>query len=178
MNTTTEENKSSRKKMFSTVSIIAIVAIIAVAVIWSQYQPTSAAYVEVNYKTVGWYYTVPKDEAVLVLNLTVTNKGYAEGVNVSGYGPDFSLNISNANYNPTSYIIPIFNSSIPLNNTGPQYNLGPKYTLQGMTLMNGQSDTGTIVFELPKQQYNKPFTLKCAMKTTKNQAVNATISGS
>jgi len=40
------------------------------------------------------------------------------------------------------------------------------------------SETGTIIFEFPKQQYNKPFTLQCSMTTVNYEAVSVKISGS
>jgi len=172
MKIATEEKKSSRKKILVMVGIIAIVAVIVLAVVWAQYQPTVSPYVEVKYTTVGWYYTYPlsDNKACLVLDLTITNNGYTDGVSVLLY-PDFSLKINNV----------VYNSDIGLMISNSSALLGWTYissTLQLVTLMNGGSETGTIIFEFPKQQYNQPFTLQCSMTTTKYVAVSVKISGS
>jgi hypothetical protein len=174
MNMTTEENKSSRKKIFIVVSVIVIVAIIALVVAELHFStPFSAPspYVEVKYRIVGAYnaYPLSDNNTCLVLNLTVTNKGYTDEVWVLGY-PNFSLNISNVVY-----------KAIPTGNTPISDGLlGYHYlyfnTLPQAFLMNNESATGTIMFKFPKQLNNSPFTLQCSMTTLKDQTVNVKIS--
>lgn len=177
MNTPTGEKKDSRKKLRIIIGVVAIVAIIAIAVIWSQYQPTSSNYVEIEYKTVGWYHTYPSSDmkACLVLNLTITNKGYTDGVKIYPYNPlslgGFGLTLSSITYDPTSIVL-ILNSSSLLGYSS----VGS--TLQSATLMNDGSETGTIIFEFSQQELHEPFTLQCSMTTTKYASVSVKISGS
>jgi hypothetical protein len=167
MNTETEEKKSSIKRI--AVGILIAILIVA-AIVFALYNPNSSLYVEVKYKTVGWYYTYPSSDnkTCLVLNLTITNKGYTDGVTVLPFD-DFSLIISNVAYST------IIGAMIP----NSSELLGHSYispTLQSVTLMNGGSETGTIMFEFSKQLYNQPFTLQCSMNTTKSVAVSVRIS--
>jgi hypothetical protein len=167
------EKKSSRKRILVIIGVIVMVGIIVLAVVCSQYQPAASPCVEVKYTTVAWYHTYPSSDnkACLVLNLTITNKGYTDGVIVLAYFGDFSLNVSNVAYNP-SIGVSIPNSSELL---GYTY-LSP--TLKSVTLLNNGTETGTIMFEVPKEQYNQPFTLQCSMTTTKYATVSVQTSGS
>jgi uncharacterized membrane protein len=174
--------KSSHKNRIITLAVLAIV-IAGIVVLYyiktNSYQPTtssniltSSPYVEVNYTTVGWHYTYPlsDNEACLVLDLTITNEGYTDRVSVLAF-TDFSLKISNVLYHPIIGVM-IPNSSEPL---GFSY-VSP--TLQSVTLMDGGSESGTIMFEFSKQVYNQPFALQCSMTTTKYATVSVKISGS
>jgi hypothetical protein len=182
MSAPTGEKPSLRKKVLVTLSIVVMGAVIIIAFVGSQYHPTPtpSPYVEVDYKTVGWYYTYPlsNNQSCVVLNLTVTNEGYAEGVEYNwenGNPNSFSLNISNVV--GTLVIVPlvcIANSSSPSGYS----TVGNWFSYS--ELLNGYNDTGTIIFEFPKQLYNQPFTLRCSMSSVNgiHKTVNVKISGS
>jgi hypothetical protein len=150
--------KLSHKKIAIGVAVAVIIIIISIVglYLYSQQLP----YLEVKYKTVGWYYTIDNESACLVLNLTITDKGYSNEITIYPLS-GFTLNINNVLYNPVSGVT-ISNSS------GISYvssTLGTNIFLPLATLINGGSYTETIVFELPKQLYNQPFTLRCSITT-------------
>lgn len=184
MNTTTEEKPSLRKKVLVILGIIVMGVIIIVAAVGSQYHPTPTPYVEVDYKTFGWYYTYPlsDNQSCVILNITVTNNGYAEGVYYyweDGNPTSFSLNISNVAGTLLYYQqIQLANSSSPSGYSVFIQNYFPYSHYEW--LLNGTSDTGTMVFEFPKQLYNQPFTLRCSMGSVNyiHKTINVKISGS
>jgi hypothetical protein len=159
-------------------------ATIIIASVGSQYHPTPtpSPYVEVDYKTVGWYYTYPisNNQSCVVLNLTVTNKGYAESVeynwNWTSMHPNcFSLNISSV------VGTPVFDPFILIANSSNSWGysaIWPSFSYA--ELSNGSSDNGRIIFEFPKQQYNQPFTLRCFVYSVTgiHKTINVKISGS
>jgi hypothetical protein len=175
----TQKKKISRKLILIIAVVVAIVAVIAFMIIGSQNQlitlpGTPSPYVEVNYTTVGRYCTYPSsdNEACLMLNLTITNRGYADEVSV--WLPSFTitmLNVSKVLYPPLAGE-KISNSS---DTNGWSF---ISTTLQSEILPNGESETGTIIFEFPSLLLNQTFTLQCSMVTTKHAAANVRISGS
>jgi hypothetical protein len=151
----------SHKKIAIGVAVAVIIIIVSIVglYLYSQQLP----YLEVKYKTLGWYYTSDNESACLVLNLTITDKGYTNEIAIDP-PLDFSLNISNVIYDFPSASVTIFNSSVPY--SSPYWGTSSiSSTLQYATLINGGSDTGTIIFVIPKQLYNQPFTLRCSITT-------------
>jgi hypothetical protein len=167
-----EEKLSNIKKLIVGMAIgIVVVGIIVsgIALQISQ-KPSTSPYVEVKYGIIGWYHVYLESEACLVLNLAITNKGYGDGVIVNGYG--FSLNIGNTSYNQT------FNGVLIPESSSPSGFSLIASTLQSATLLNGRSETGTIIFEVPGQRINSTFTLQCPMSLPNSTAVNVKISES
>ena len=162
-----EEKPSTLKKIIVGIVIaIVIVGVIVSGIALQISQRTNSPYVEVDYKTIGWNYTYD-NHAYLVLNLTIINKGYTDGVPVGN--ALFGVNMSNVEYGSTE--------SIPITNSTGTLGYTELYlTLKPVTLMNNGTANGTILFELPKTLYNQPFTLICTMTTTKYQKVNVRIS--
>jgi hypothetical protein len=164
MNTPTEEKPTSRKKVWVILGIIVMGAIIIVAVVGEEYHPSHSPYVEVHYKTFGWYYTYPLSEnkSCVVLNVTVTNRGYTEGVYYyfKDWDPlSFTLKIGNVSgVLPYQYSIWVANSSSPSG-----HNTVETYFSYPYELLNGTTNSGTIVFLFPKQLYNQTFTFGCSM---------------
>ena len=135
----------------------------------------TTSYVEVNYQTVGWFYSNSGDDlsdtsynyTYLVLNVTVTNYGYSQ-VNVIGeFG--FSVLVNGNNYTPP-IVTPtgLYNGSI-----SDFYGMQSVYSFNSelpdpATLLNTGSVTGTITFQFgsptvyPQQPQilNEPFTLQ------------------
>jgi hypothetical protein len=163
-----EEKPSTIKKIIVGIIIVLVIIGVIVAGIAVQIfqKPSSSPYVDVKYETVGWYYTYPlsDNQSCLVLNLTITNKGYTDGIVIYPDYPlslnGFGLNISNVVYPPISGVS-ISNSSVWLGYTDISA------TLPSITILNNGNVTGTIIFEFPKQQYNQPFTLLCSIITVK-----------
>ena len=170
--TVQEEKPSTIKKIIvgMVIGLVIMGVIVAGMAVQISQRPSSSSspYVEVYYKTVGWNYTYD-NHAYLVLNVTITNKGYTDGVPVAN--ALFWVNTSNVEYGSTESI-PITNSTGPLGYSELYLALKP------VTLMSNGTVNGTIHFELPKTLYNQPFTLICTMTTTKYQKVNVRISGS
>jgi hypothetical protein len=165
--TVQEEKPSTIKKIVVGIVIgLVVIGIIVSGIALQISQRPNSTYVEVYYKTIGWNYTYD-NHAYLELNITITNKGYTDGVPVAN--ALFWVNISNVEYLPTENV-PITNSTAPLGYSELYL------ALQPVTLMNNGTVNGAILFELPKTLYNQPFTLICTMTTTKYQKVNVRIS--
>ncbi|HML01918.1 MAG TPA: hypothetical protein VK487_00950 [Candidatus Bathyarchaeia archaeon] len=123
---------------------------------------TISPYVEVDYKTIGWFYGgINYNYTYLVLTLTITNHCYTSGVKVNGMW-GFYVKIGNNVYNTT------------LTSGGTMYNATNTFTgyyytdsSPAMTLLNTGAINATVVFQFgnpnvvpsPPQIWNQPFTL-------------------
>ena len=172
--------EANKKIIAVAIGIILIASIIVVGIILSNPQPSNSATnnvsssptpkptstptksspnVSVVYSTLSWGYTYPttNNQAYLVLSLTITNNGYTDGVPIYPDNPlslsGFGLTINNVSYSP-AFAVTISNSSSILGMSL----LSP--TLQSVTLMNGGSTSGTIIFQVPSSQYEQPFRFK------------------
>jgi hypothetical protein len=181
----------SKTKLLKKIAAVFALAIIAVLLLYSTYPilhqltqnpsglsaPTlTTTYVEVNYRTVGWFYSESWGSSYnytyLVLNVAITNHGYSQ-VNVFGDN-GFSVLIDNSEYLPSTLVHSLHNSSgtyyvnYPyVGTTTERFNLGSSLPSSAKLLDTGSS-AGIIVFKLgdpdvypPQPQIlNKPFTLK------------------
>lgn len=133
-------------------------------------------YVEVNYQTVGWFYSTTDESPLysndynytyLVLDVTITNYGYSQ-VNVIGIN-GFSVLVNNDEYTP---LISLSNSMYN-GSTSSFYNMQKSYSFTSKLpseaiLLDTGSVNGTIVFKFgnpnvyPQQSQilNKPFVLQ------------------
>ncbi len=136
--------------------------------------PISTFYVEVDYQTVGWFYSSAGNMldsnynyTFLVLNVTITNHGYSQ-INVIGDN-GFSLLVNNEEYTP---LISLPNSMYNGSTTSfydmqKSYSFASKLPSEAILLDTG-SVNGTIVFKFgnpnvyPQQPQilNKPFVLQ------------------
>ena len=135
--------------------------------------PTPAtSYVEVDYRTVGWFYGIPQFEnynyTYLVLNVTVTNHGYSQ-VNVIGNN-GFSVAINSNDYTPmlsTIWNNQLFNGTVSDYGYQIPYSFSSDLPSQAILLDTG-SVNGIVIFQLgspnvyPQQPQilNEPFSLK------------------
>ncbi len=146
--------------------------------------PSNGQYVEVNYKTVGWFYStnINSDTSYnytyLVLNVTIINHHYSQ-VNIAGSN-GFTTVINNKKYQPILYP-PLFmyNGS----RTSDHYTY-PSTLPQTEILLDNANITGYVVFQFgdptlhpnPAQIINEPFVLQYSV-TYGNQTTspNATV---
>jgi cytoskeletal protein RodZ len=135
---------------------------------------TPTPYVEVDYTTVGWFFssitvnsyaTGGYNYTYLVLNVNITNHGYDQ-VNVNdlsdSYSGGFSVNVDNVMYYTCDSVFG-YNNSL-------QWAYGYSYTTtmpSTITLLNTGTYDATIVFQFgdptiipqPAQIWEQPFTL-------------------
>jgi hypothetical protein len=173
-NKTVQMEKPSNKKKIVAIAVTLVILVFIIAGVATQIPqksstPKASPYVEVDYKTVGWYYIYNNGGSCLLLNLTITNKGYTGGgIAVNAYS-DFSVNVSNVVYNPIG-MATIDNSSSMLGFTVISA------TLQdSVTLLNSGSETGSLIFSFANQLYNNPFTLRCSMTEANNIFENVNV---
>jgi hypothetical protein len=162
-------DKKSSSRRFIALGIVIVLIIAIVAIIVTQMpSSTKSPFVNVSYRVAAWYKgaQTESNNAYLLLNLTITNNGYTNGVEIYQYNPlaleGWGLNISNTVYAPSS-IGTIYNASDILGYSM----LYP--TLASTLLLNNGTTSGTILFEVPLQQYESSFNLLCAI-ATKNGA--------
>lgn len=110
---------------------------------------TVPPYVEVDYKTIGWFHDF-FNNTYLVLNITMTNKGYSKGVLC--HWDIFNATISGVSYSQAS-------SENLYNSSGAQMRF-TDLNLPGVTLQNGGSVSGQIAFEIPITL--NPYVLGCS----------------
>jgi hypothetical protein len=151
-NKTLQMEKPSNKKKIAAIAVGLVVLVVIVAgaatQIPQQKSNTVSPYVEVDYKTIGWFYDninyvagsfVGAGNTYLVLNITMTNKGYSKGVLC--YEWDFNATVNAVSYTASIYFPYLYNSS------------GEHVTgfneLPSVTLQNGGTVSGNIAFEMP-----------------------------
>ncbi len=171
-------------KISAIVIVVGILLLFAYSILQSSIQNSSTTnkpttlitpYVEVNYQTVGWFYsttdgTIYSDDynyTYLVLDVTITNYGYSQ-VNVIGIN-GFSVLVNNDEYTPViSLPISMYNGSTSsFYNMQKSYSFASKLPSEAILLDTG-SVNGTIVFKFgnpnvyPQQSQilNKPFVLQ------------------
>jgi hypothetical protein len=151
-----EEKPSTIKKIIvgiiiGLVIIGTIVAGIALQ-ISQRLSSSNSPYVEVDYKTFGWFYGYNNNYTYLVLNVSIINHGYSQ-VNVQSISLSggFSVTINNAVF-PQIYVAAV--------KTLETYTLITT-TLSDVILLNTGETSGTIIFQFnasPKI-YQEPFAL-------------------
>ena len=164
-----EMKKSNRKWIM--VIIVVIVLLVAIASLVILFlQNTAQPFVEVRYKTVGWFYDngFLENKTYLILNITVTNKGYSEQVNCEPWS--FAVTIDGVTYDPWalgSIPFALYNGTTSLNqfNVSVLTNFAPLFpALPSVRLSNNASVNGFIAFEIPNPNLEeKAFTLTSSL---------------
>lgn len=130
---------------------------------------TGSPYVEVDYSTIGWFYSAIDEYSgynytYLALNLTITNHGYSQVNPDSSNGFDVVVNSSTFQ---ALFLSPftMYNSST-INGEG--YYFGDSALPYSATLLDTGSITGTVIFQFgdpnvypaQPQILNEPFVLQ------------------
>lgn len=179
---TSEQKPKKRSPLLKVVLVLIVVIILAVGLgigIYF-YKPTStnsnttttppAPYVEVDYKTIGWFYetnntygfTLPND-TYLLLNITIINKGYSsaiQGMISLGYG--FNVTINGIEY--PAYLIKLY--SAVYNASGAfDFTSQPYLATMNVKIENGAGVQGFLVFDFTQAQhmFGKSFILGCTL---------------
>lgn len=158
----------SHKWIVTSVAIVVALVIIASLVILLQH--TTQPFVEVHYKTVGWFYDngFLENKTYLILRITVANKGYTEQVNCRPWS--FSVTIDGITYEPWalgSIPFALYNGTTGTNefNVSVLVNFAPYFhALPSVGLSNNASISGYIAFEIPNPNFEeKAFTLTSSL---------------
>jgi hypothetical protein len=164
-----ETKKSGRKRIIVSIVIVVLLVVIAGLVIMFL-QHRMQSFVEVRYKTVGWFYDngFLENKTYLILCITVTNKGYTEQVNCRPWA--FSVTIAGITYEPWalgSIPFALYNGTTGTNefNVSVLVNFAPYFhALPSVGLSNNASISGYVAFEIPNPNLEeKAFTLASSL---------------
>lgn len=149
---TQEGKKSSNKKKIVGIAIGIIVLVTIIVGVSTQIpQNTTLAYVEVDYKTIGWFYdsivSGEQNNTYFLLNVAITNKGYTKAVLTEPW--KFSISIDGVNYSTYGLgTMPVFlynGSSTFLNGV----NFANTFSaVPSVSIVNGSQVSGVVAFEL------------------------------